>query len=326
MFTKFSQLPVEIRFRIWAFAATPICPRVIQIFYNPEEDSWQSWGDGPGGLPKLALSSREAFTEVLKPYTKVFGDWFHFEHDTLFISDPMFTLRKPRNAFMCSPYAEKFKNIALTSDQCYGLDESHEQYPQLCPSMTTVLREMEGLTTFTVVLSEDGAGNWEEELGSSDSESESEVEMDVEDSGTSAMGNSVDSERLRAAEEAARLRKILDRREEEAIRSMSKGYFRHVGNLHFESAMSAIDYWDSWATLKAEFIDAFEEEKERHPDWVRPSVSIMVVRYGLRPLAQYGDITIHLLGDQADGIVEKETPEFWEWNQLYSVRQELAYS
>ena len=81
--------------------------------------------------------------------------------------------------------------------------------------------------------------------------------------------------------------------EEEAIATMSKGYFRQVGDIRFESAADDSVYvYD----LMTHFLDAFSSKKKQQPDWVRPKISIMAVKYGLRPVRDF-NYQIHYLGD-----------------------------
>jgi len=88
------------------------------------------------------------------------------------------------------------------------------------------------------------------------------------------------------------------------MEKMSRGYFRHVGDIHFESAMGSPDHWESWLDWKDEVEEVCREEKTRFPDWIRPKVSIMIVRYGLQPRGDFTGELIHLLGDHSGGIVQ----------------------
>jgi hypothetical protein len=85
---------------------------------------------------------------------------------------------------------------------------------------------------------------------------------------------------------------------------MSKGYLRHVGNVHFESAIQSVDHWDSWDQFRGEVVGAFAWEKRRFRGWKRPSTSIMIVKYGLMNLYHF-DQMVHASGDQAACVVEK---------------------
>jgi hypothetical protein len=85
-FTNFSALPVEVRLRIWQFAA-PRRPRVIQVGYDPRESCWKAWKDGLGGLPSIVRVSREARDEALKSYSRIFDAYVNPEEDIIFIGD-----------------------------------------------------------------------------------------------------------------------------------------------------------------------------------------------------------------------------------------------
>jgi hypothetical protein len=89
-FSCLSDLPVEIRLRIWQFAA-PRRPRVIQIGFDPNESCWKAWKDGAGGLPSIVHVSREARGEALKSYTRIFDAYVDPEEDTIFVSDRSFS-------------------------------------------------------------------------------------------------------------------------------------------------------------------------------------------------------------------------------------------
>ena len=95
----------------------------------------------------------------------------------------------------------------------------------------------------------------------------------------------------------------LDRLDKEALAIMSKGYFRHVGNVHFESAMHSVDHWDSWDQFRGEVSGAFAWEKRRFREWKRPSASIMIVKYGLMDLYHFAEM-VHSAGDQVGCVVE----------------------
>jgi hypothetical protein len=71
---------------------------------------------------------------------------------------------------MSSEYANKLRKVAFTSEIYDGLAQAFSQFPILCEAPATILRKLEGLTHFTLVISEDGAGF----EYSSDEESEDE--------------------------------------------------------------------------------------------------------------------------------------------------------
>jgi hypothetical protein len=327
-FSHFPDLPVEIRLRIWQFAA-PCRPRVIQIGYDPNKSCWKAWKDGLGGLPSIVHVSQEAREEALKPYTKVFDAYVDPDEDTIFISDPIFSIRKPRNRFLCSEYANKLRNVAFTSEIYNGLAQSLDQFPGLCEGPATVLRRLEGLTHFTLVISEDGAGF--EYSGDDEDEVEDEEDEDEEDKEDGQdivqgdeVGNIIQLNQAaesNAAEDDAKLvprgekepedsldedtiiRRFLDHLEEEAMESMSKGYFRHLGNIHFQSALGHPDHWETWEIYRDELKVSHEQEKEGFPDWIRPKVSVMAVEYGLRRTGDFRT-NLHLLGDHTGNSLE----------------------
>jgi hypothetical protein len=320
MLTAFSSLPIEIRLRIWAFAA-PLRPRVIQIFYNREEETWHAWKDGCGGLPLVALVCRESFAEALNPYIRIFDTYFHLQIDTLFISDPLFTLRKPRMAFVCTEYVEQIRKIALTDEQLEGLAEMHNEFPVLYPTTTAVLREFKCLTRFTLVLSEDAAMD-EDDLGLWLPDAGQGLDLETDDEGDEGDDaekddnfGSASSVELEGREEDLladdKVLQTLDRQEREAMDAMPKGYFRQVGNIHFQNATFNADHWDSWRFYKEELPVVFNQEKKAFPEWRLPNICIVVVRYGLN--SSHEDAEIHIRGDYDDGFITGESPKYLQW-------------
>lgn len=311
-FATFSNLPIEIRLRIWAFAA-PLRPRVIQIFYNRDRETWHAWKDGCGGLPSVALVCRESFAEALKPYVKIFDTYFHLQYDTLFISDPLFTLRKPRIALMSMESASRITKVALSDEQLHGLNEMHEEFPEPCPAIATVLRDFKSLTKFTLVLSEDAAID---DMSSWPSDGNEDSDLDVDDEDGVGDDNSEDSDLELQGREEDLLEdddvfRILDHQEEEAMDAMPKGYFRQVGIIHFQHATTNADHWDSWSYYKEELPALFAQEKESFSKWLIPNICIAVVRYGLFP--SHDDVEIHIRGDYESGIIADESPNYLRW-------------
>jgi hypothetical protein len=224
---------------------------------------------------------------------------------------------------MSSEYASSLKKVAFTKDVYNGLVESFERFPGLCEGPATVLRELKGLTHFTLVLSEDGAGldfsdgedyedqgevnDWDERgfgwegghAGDADDASQADdygnpgplAQAAASDTGERTPGDEFGDE-----EES---QNALVQLEEEAMETMSKGYFRQVGDIHFESALRNADHWDAWGLYKADLEACWEEEKEQYPNWIRPKASIMVVKYGLCRTDDYST-KVHLLGDHGD--------------------------
>ncbi len=313
VFTKFSDLPAEIRCQIWSFAS-PSRPRVVQVSYNPEKEIWRSWLDACGGLPSIIPVCREARQEALKPYTRLFETYIDLEEDTIFISDPIFTVRKPRSIFMYSDYANVIKRLAFTADVYLGMKIVYEAFPNLVAPPARVLRKMHSLTHFTLVLMEDGAGFDDDESDFED------WDFDVEGSPTPAEDADIlnnqhgeaedrpEPEHVNDAEEqisntvqAADLNEVLEeddendedadeyedeepwlsQQEDEAMERMSKGYFRHVGDIHFESAIHSPDHWDSWYPYLQKIEHDFTKQQLEDKDWEQPMVAIVEVKYGL---------------------------------------------
>jgi hypothetical protein len=314
-FTIFSELPKELRCMIWARSAQ-LRPRVLQLFYESSTNTWHAWKDGCGGLPPTRKVSREARKESLKGYTKAFDTYVDFEEDTIFISDPVFVLQKPMRSLLSTKFANRVRHIAIPSETYAGFIESAVKFSGLCYWPTTILRKLKGLTHFTLVLSEDHIGDHIHDSDSyvtdgDDSTDESEVEnigsghrpgeKEAGALGRSTVDNDADNEAAR------RLRRRLARLEKDALANMSKGYVRHPGNIHFESAMENEDYWEDWNDYKIMIVEQCEEEKAANPEWVRPKLSIMLLKYGLNRL---GDFTgpIHHQGDYRD--VDLEDAEF----------------
>ncbi|KAG0645928.1 hypothetical protein D0Z07_7844 [Hyphodiscus hymeniophilus] len=239
---------------------------------------------------------------------------------------------------MCSEFTSKLRKIALTSEIYNGLAQSSEQFPDFCERPTTVLRKFKGLRHFTLALSEDGAGfeyfdDSEHEFVDADEEDDDEDEDgDDEDGGeedddeegqpntTQADVSENSVTELNTSDRVAGdlrdevgyedtfdknsiVRQFLDRLDGEAMETMSKGYFRHLGNIHFESGVNHPDHWEAWLTFRDELQEACEKEKGEFPDWVRPKVSVMAVSYGLRCPGDF-TTTLHLLGDHSDDVLE----------------------
>ncbi|KAH7319201.1 hypothetical protein BKA65DRAFT_513979 [Rhexocercosporidium sp. MPI-PUGE-AT-0058] len=311
VFAKFPDLPTEIRSLIWA-NASPSRPRVIQIAYEAEKETWRACVDSCGGLPQIIPVCREARQAALKPYMRLLETWIDLEEDTIFISDPMFNIRKPRSNFMDSAYLSSIKRIAFTEDVYFGMKLLYESYPLLVDPQAAIVRKMQGLSHFTLVLMEDGVGF--------DSDSEG-AEFEYFDQGSQASGLDPGEDHDQALEEQDEQElavvdlengptgseplqeddsipaaddydeniddeQWLSMHEGQAMERLCKGYFRHVGDIHFKSTMHSPDYWDSWYSYLEQINSDFDEQQVEDPEWKRPMVAIVEIKYGLHSIGQ----------------------------------------
>ncbi|KAH7391289.1 hypothetical protein BKA64DRAFT_677258 [Cadophora sp. MPI-SDFR-AT-0126] len=312
VFTKFPDLPTEIRCLIWA-KASPSRPRVIQVAYQAEKETWRACVDSCGGLPPIIPVCREARKEALKPYTRLLETWIDFEEDTIFISDPMFNIRKPRSKFMDSACLNSIKRIAFTEDVYFGMKLLHESYPFLVDSQGAIVSKIQGLSHFTLVLMEDGAGfdedseeaefeHFDEDSPASGNDPEEEHDEEIYEESHDEevlLDDSeewlVDAEQLQN-EDAVPDGEIagatmededwLSMQEDLAMERLCRGYFRHVGDIHFVSAMHSPDYWDSWYSYLEQVTSDFDVQQFEEPDWNRPMIAIVEVKYGLHYIGQ----------------------------------------
>jgi hypothetical protein len=277
-FTVFPSLPIEIRRMIWHWAS-PRRPRVIQPFYRPGTKTWHACKDGCGGLPSIVHVSHEARAEALKGYTRVFDTYIDLEEDTVLISDPAFILREPMKAFLDAEHVKNLSKIAFASDIYAGLDESATEFPTLRDQPPAILRKLEGLTSFTLALSEDRERSVYNIFTFDDRDDEGH-DSGVEDVDNITIGPSrmdgqahhTDEPALSTeieSQEAQHVRRRLDRFEKEALLVISKRYVRDTANVHFESAMNSADHWDDWDFYKALITEHYDKEKVEHPEWTR---------------------------------------------------------
>jgi len=236
----------------------------------------------------MASVNREAREEALKPYTKVFDTFFDLQRDTIFISDPIFIIREAMNAFMISEYANKLNHIAISSEIFGALAEGHESFPTLCDGPATILRMLEGLRTCTIAMSEDGAGDsafldMENILDESDEDGDDDEGDSLDQLLDGPLyDNEVDEGEENNGEIASEEeQRVLDAIEKEARESMSKGYFRNVGNINFEPALFNPNFWEEAAVILDDLRSRCEEESERHEGWVRPAIRVRSVEPGL---------------------------------------------
>ena len=66
--------------------------------------------------------SKEARKEALKGYTWAFDTFVDLEEDTIFISDPVFSLRRQRRAFFNAEHTNKLCKIAMSGEVYDGLE------------------------------------------------------------------------------------------------------------------------------------------------------------------------------------------------------------
>ncbi|PMD38471.1 hypothetical protein L207DRAFT_514374 [Hyaloscypha variabilis F] len=310
-FTIFPKLPKELRCFIWA-AAAPLRRRVIQVIYEPTTSTWHACKDGCGGLPSIIKVSREARKEALKGYTRAFDTFVDLEEDTVFISDPVFTLRKPRRAFFLNTeHTNRLRKIAWSSEVYNGLEQAAIEFPTVCLGPTAVLRKLENLTHFILALGEDGEGDLYGDSTDSEAGRDADEEDDLSrDSGVEDIEGEESPSPVEVAphespaeSEARQLSRQLSRMEKQALEAMSRGYVRQPGNVHFSTAFHNVDHWDDASDMKWIVTDHFAAEKRKHPDWVRPKLSIMVVKYGLNQPGDYYE-SIHHQGDHSDVYLE----------------------
>ena len=225
----------------------------------------------------------------------------------------------------------KLRNVAFTSEIYDGLARSFGQFPIHCEGPATILRKMKGLNHFALVLSEDGAGfEYSEDEDEDEDEDDTQLEADLEDEDEDSQGwggedwaDAADSvigmsnagqelgdveQSTEAVDENTIVEHFLDRLDAEAMEIMSRGFFRHLGNIHFESAMEHPDHWEDFSIYRDELELICEEEKKDHSDWIRPKVSVMAVEYGLEYPGFY-ITTFHLLGDHHHGELEISNDE-----------------
>jgi hypothetical protein len=69
--------------------------------------------------------------------------------------------------------------------------------------------------------------------------------------------------------------------------------------------MTSVDHWEEWGDFAYCLAGNYDEEKKTHPDWVRPKVSIMILKYGLNWVGDYGG-PIHIAGDYDVTVLEQE--------------------
>ncbi len=303
-FPQFSQLPTELRCQIWNWAA-PRRSRLIQIFYDTETGTWLACKDACGGLP-LSLISKESHAVFMKPYSPAFGTLVDFLEDVIFISDPIFTIRQPQNAFLACKSASKLRRIAFTRDICLGLMESEATFGGLCRSLPALLQELGSLIHFIVSVSDDGAEFYFDFPGESDNEEEEEEEGEEEGGddengeelengdGELALDGQDHDQELEAeiigldgellSTEGLEEQELYDL-EQEAVATMSKGYFRQVGDIRFED-IRYID-GDEVRELMGDLTYECAHHQDQNPDWVAPKISIMAIRYGLKPIGNF---------------------------------------
>ncbi|PBP20319.1 hypothetical protein BUE80_DR009000 [Diplocarpon rosae] len=308
--SRFQDLPTEIRCQIWSLAA-PSRPRVIQIAYSREKEHWHSCPDSCGGLPTVILVCHEARQEALRPYTKMLETWVDLNQDTIFISDTFFTVREARSLMMNSEYTGLIKRIAFTEEVYFGMKQVHEAFPKLVDPPAAVLRKMRGLTHFSLVLMEDGkqfsfdaedfAALVPDDEDPDDGSAENEEEdgshpynytdgTEEEESEFVPSPNADDLPVEREIGGLAEQERRLGLQEANTMERMSHGYFRHVGDIHFESATHSPDYWDSWYPCLEQIEVDFDEQQVEGEAWIRPLIAIVETKPGLNFIGRVSDI------------------------------------
>lgn len=283
-FTVFPKLPAETRSQIWDLAS-PLRQRVIQISYDTEQNTWNACKDACGGLPSTAYVCREARTVALKTYTQVFDTFIDFEIDTIFVSDPLFVIRAPRQMFLDSEHARKIQKLACCRKVFVEMHEAHDAVPDLCDGPATMLRRLDGLLHFTMVISEDlGEVNLyilddlHLDVGDHD-RIVHDLERDLEDEESGA-ADPTPSESLASYESR--------------FANLHSDYTCRTWAMKLEKASNDEDedvqeYVDA---LRLFIISCFFKEKEEYPEWVRPSLGIKVVLNGLAPLNKFKEICL----------------------------------
>lgn len=274
-FANFTKLPTETRLCIWNLAAIPRA-RIVQIRYDHQDKLWKARKGARGGLPIVATVCSEARTEALKRYTKVFGVHFDFDIDTLLISDPLFLFPKPRAAFWNSPFASKFVNVAFWG-RIYGeLEYLYDRWPADYLHPMELLSRITALKHFSLLMEDDKHSYVDTDA---DDHLEDPHYSDSEDPG-GLRGLERDGENV-----WSRIRKI------ESIEPR--------GNISLVCAFEHCINHKLLAFYITLLSSSTKKEKDRNPEWVRPTLSIMMVERGLK---QPGDFTthIHALGDHGD--------------------------
>ncbi|KAK2627495.1 hypothetical protein QTJ16_003461 [Diplocarpon rosae] len=306
----FQDLPTEIRCKIWSLAA-PSRPRVIQIAYSREKEKWHSCPDSCGGLPTIISVCHEARQEALRPYTKMLETWVDLNQDTIFISDTFFTVREARSMMMNLEYTGLIKRIAFTEEVYFGMKQVHQAFPKLVDPPAAVLRKMRRLTHFSLALMDDGKEfSFDAEdfaaLLSDDEDPDDRSAEDEEEDGPHSYNNTegieeeesesipspnaddlpIDREIGGLAEQERRL----GLQEANKMKRMSNGYFRHVGDIHFESATHSPDYWDSWYPCLEQIQVDFDEQQVKGEAWSRPLIAVVETKPGLNFIGRASDI------------------------------------
>ncbi|KAL3422129.1 hypothetical protein PVAG01_06285 [Phlyctema vagabunda] len=159
-FEGFLKLPVEIRLRIWWYAAAQK-PRVIQVYFHTRALKWSA-RDFTGGLPALIHVNQEARTEVLRSLSRAFDAYMDLERDTIYANDPAIGLREPMLQFTSSEPMSEIRHLALNLFSYSAWSEDSNLTPQTSPSPAEVMRtKLKNLKSFSLVLSEDGGSQYD---------------------------------------------------------------------------------------------------------------------------------------------------------------------
>ncbi|CZR55666.1 uncharacterized protein PAC_05554 [Phialocephala subalpina] len=308
-FNQFSLLPCELRVQIWNWAPRK---RVLQAAYTPfaqnppdAEPRWQICRDSiaPDPVERVCKEARRSFSRFM-------GVLFHPCTDILLISDPTFTIRAVQRLFFEIEHINRLQHIAFTAPVWQGLRHTHHEFPTAALSPATILRKLEGLTDFTLAVSEDDSaemetesygyeGEWSEEFA--DEWGDVEHAMDEENFGEddrnhhpllaqaqSILGDPNSSSERDANGEltyAAKADRFLHGLEERTLANMlEETYSRHIGILRLRPTdHSGSLFFEEQHLFKSDVSMVFDREKALDPDWKWPRIDVREIEEGEMP-------------------------------------------
>ncbi|KAF8854018.1 hypothetical protein BDZ45DRAFT_60142 [Acephala macrosclerotiorum] len=304
-FNNFSLLPFELRVQIWNWAPRR---RVLQATYSlsAQHPRWQICSDSvaPDPVERVCKEARRSFSRFM-------GVLFHPCTDILLISDTTFTIRAVQKSFYEMEHINRLQHIAFTAPVWQGLRHTHHEFPTVTLSAATILRKLEGLTHFTLAVSEDDSaeeetgsygyeGEWTEEMA--DEWGDVEHAMDEEHSDEDHENNhpflaqsqtilesaNTSSEKdengeLTHAVKADRF--LLDLEERTLADMLEEPYSRQEGVLRLRPAdHSGCMFFEEQHSFKSDVIRVFVREKSLHPDWKWPRIDVREIEEGEMPL------------------------------------------